>query len=35
VVVARAEPETLRAGEHVKPDPARCALEAELVESFW
>jgi acid phosphatase (class A) len=35
VVVARAELDTLRKGEHQTPEPARCELEAQLVESFW
>ncbi|HWL64325.1 MAG TPA: phosphatase PAP2 family protein [Steroidobacteraceae bacterium] len=32
---ARAELATLRAGEYKKPDPARCAAEAELVKPYW
>ena len=32
---ARAELATLRSGEHKKPDPARCAAEAELVKPYW
>jgi acid phosphatase (class A) len=32
---ARAELATLRAGEHRKPDPARCAVEAELIKPYW
>src|SRR5690606_8324924 len=31
VVVARAELAALRSGEHLKPEPRRCALEAQLV----
>ncbi len=32
---ARAELATLRSGEHKRPDPARCAAEAELVKPYW
>jgi acid phosphatase (class A) len=35
VVVARAELQTLRAGEHTRPDPQRCALEEQLVGQYW
>ncbi len=35
VVTARAELDALRAGNHDKPDAARCALEAQLVETYW
>ncbi len=32
---ARAELATLRAAEHQKPDPARCAVETELIKPYW
>jgi acid phosphatase (class A) len=32
---ARAELATLRAGEHRKPDPARCAAETEMIKPYW
>lgn len=32
---ARAELATLRTGEPRKPDPARCAVEAELIKPYW
>ncbi len=32
---ARAELAKLREGEHKKPDPARCAVEAELIKPYW
>ena len=35
VVVARAELESLRKGEHLKPEPRSCVLESQLVGTYW
>jgi acid phosphatase (class A) len=35
LAAARAELAAVRAGPHVKPDPARCAQEQELAKAYW
>jgi acid phosphatase (class A) len=35
VAAARGELATLRSAPHARPDPQRCAAEAELVKSYW